>query len=221
MMSWNVYLKNGDMYELSDKDLIHKIQNREIDIESLVKNEQMTEWQKLKDTEIYKSVAEIDVYSNTKTSDREEIKFKIKTGLAVFSFILSFFNLFIIMFISGAEKVNLADSNTDYLDAMSVTAIIIGISVFVISLILMGGNSSLKVLWPNDSSRKRFFKTDDYAIWVYINTGIKLARIAFILLCFEIVYYILVKEGVFEPLFFSEDFFKGLEETHNSYSYWY
>ena len=54
-----------------------------------------------------------------------------------------------------------------------------------------------------------------------MDTGIKLAKIAFVLLCLEFVYYKLVQSGTFEPLFFSKEFFKGLEETRSSYSYWY
>ena len=226
MMKWNVYFENGDTQELPEKVLVYKIKSLEVTPDTLVKNEQMPDWKRLRETDIYERTTGIcnetpEVSAEYDKQKRYRISFNIKMGLSLFSFMFSFLNLFAVMFIGGAEKINLSESNEDKFNVIFNVALFGSIVIFLILLYLIADSLYSPSLWFADLKGKDFFQKSHYALWKYMNTGIKLARIAFVLLCLEFVYYKLVQSGTFEPLFFSKEFFKGLEETRSSYSYWY
>lgn len=225
-MKWNVYFENGDTQELPEEVLVYKIKSLEVSPDTLVKNEQMRDWKRLRETDIYERTTGFcnetaETSSGADKQKRYRVSFNIKTGLSVFSFLISFLNMFAVMFISGAEKINLSEANEEKFDVILNMTLFSSIIVILIVLFLIADGLYSPSLWFADLKGKDLFPKGYYALWRYMNTGIRLAKIAFLLLCLEYVYYRLVQNGTFEPLFFSEEFFKGLEETHSSYSYWY
>lgn len=226
-MKWNVYFENGDTQELSEEIFVHKIKSLEVSPDTLVKNEQMQDWKRLRETDIYKKAKDSCNETPKPPTDtdikqkRNRINFNIKLGMSFFSFVFSFLNLFAVMFISGVEKINLSELNKNKFNVIYNVALWGSIVILLILIYLIADSLYSPSLWFADIKGKDLFQKNNYALWRYMDTGIKLAKIAFVLLCLEFVYYKLVQSGTFEPLFFSKEFFKGLEETRSSYSYWY
>lgn len=55
-------------------------------------------------------------------------------GLSLFSFMFSFLNLFAVMFIGGAEKINLSESNEDKFNVIFNVALFGSIVIFLIAI---------------------------------------------------------------------------------------
>ncbi len=204
-MEWFICSKDGDIQKLNEEVLIYKIENNEISPQTLVINENMQEWTKLENLEIYKNRVKV-LESRTKQEESKGGHKSVGNGLVITSFLFALADFFIVMFISRAKQYELSGVVIATYKFWYVTAIILALSAI-----------ALIIIWF--CSVDDYERYPDYSIntWKYLN-GRKLAIITIILICFEIVYYILVVNWMFEPLFFSEHFFRELEVvSENSY----